>query len=286
MQSLHKRVAARARRGLEPGATLVDLLQGAPNLRLLLVAAHPDDDIIGAGGLLAQLRGSVRIIYVTDGCPRDPHHAYAAGCRDRAQYREQRLSEAEHAAALANIPAKRLRFLGYTDQEAYLFLPRIARELALRFRRYRADAVITHPYEAAHPDHDATAYAVHAARRLLLAQGLPAPEIVEFTSYHGSEGRLETGEFLPSLRAAELTIALKEHEQVLKRRMLECHRSQQATLGGLGFRTDAEKFRLAPEYDFTRLPTSAVLYERFAPAVTVEAWLDRVRSANTELGFA
>ena len=37
---------------------------------LLVIAAHPDDDVIGAGALMARVP-RVRVLYVTDGAPRD-----------------------------------------------------------------------------------------------------------------------------------------------------------------------------------------------------------------------
>src|SRR5712691_10451751 len=38
--------------------------------RLLVIAPHPDDDVLGAGGLMQRVRaggGSVRVVYLTDG---------------------------------------------------------------------------------------------------------------------------------------------------------------------------------------------------------------------------
>src|SRR6185437_9724842 len=51
--------------------------------------------------------------------------------------------------------------------------------------------VFTHAYEGGHPDHDAVAFAVHAACRL---SDIP-PAIVEMPYYHRQDGRLITGEF-------------------------------------------------------------------------------------------
>jgi hypothetical protein len=45
---------------------------------LLLVVAHPDDEVVGVGGQLARLMG-VRLLHVTDGAPRNLLDAQAAG---------------------------------------------------------------------------------------------------------------------------------------------------------------------------------------------------------------
>jgi N-acetylglucosamine malate deacetylase 2 len=61
------------------------------------------------------------------------------------------------------IAPDRIRMLGYTDQEAALHLAEIARTLARLFVEERIEAVLTHPYEGGHPDHDASAFCVRAS---------------------------------------------------------------------------------------------------------------------------
>jgi len=79
------------------------------------------------------------------------------------------------------------------DQEASLNLAEISRGLAGVFGRLRPELVLEHPFEGGHPDHDTTAFAVHAACRLVAPER--RPELVEFTSYHGRGGQIETGFF-------------------------------------------------------------------------------------------
>src|SRR5690242_14956296 len=85
--------------------------------RPLVVAAHPDDEAIGAGGLLQRLPGA-SVVHVTDGAPRDPSFLPEGLAKDRAEYAALRRDEAARALALAGIPADRVRSLGIVDQEA------------------------------------------------------------------------------------------------------------------------------------------------------------------------
>ena len=55
----------------EPDRWLDDCLAGRSDaMRVLVVVAHPDDEVLGCGALLARL-STIRVIHVTDGAPRD-----------------------------------------------------------------------------------------------------------------------------------------------------------------------------------------------------------------------
>lgn len=59
--------------------------------RVALVAAHPDDEILGLGGCLAQIPAPM-FIHVTDGAPRQLADALSAGFANREQYAGARRS--------------------------------------------------------------------------------------------------------------------------------------------------------------------------------------------------
>ena len=134
--------------------------------RVLVIAAHPDDETLGAGALLGHLE-DVFVLHVTDGAPRDPALVAEGFTGSRDDYACARRAELDAAMALAAVPPDRLLRVGACDQEAIHEAPRIARELALRIGELAPDVVITHPYEGGHPDHDATALATQAAIALL-----------------------------------------------------------------------------------------------------------------------
>lgn len=242
-----------------------------PDRKTVLVAAHPDDEVIGAGGLLPQL-GNVTIVHVTDGAPRDLRDASANGFRTPEEYAAARRRELLAALSLAGVGPGQTRRLGLVDQEASLDLAGLARRLAEVLAACGAEAVLTHPYEGGHPDHDATAFAVHQA----CAQLARPPELFEFTSYHESGGRMVAGEFLGGSGGVS-ELLLDDASRARKRRMLDCFRTQRETLRPFGI--EVERFRRAPRYDFTQPPAPAVYYDRFPWGMRSSAWLERAREA-------
>jgi LmbE family N-acetylglucosaminyl deacetylase len=228
----------------------------AAGLRLLVVAAHPDDETIGLGGALPSL-GEVTVLHVTDGAPRDGRDAALHGFPSVAAYAAARRAEAAAALALAGLDATRLLSLDVPDQEATLHIVPIAHRIAEAIRARRPDLVVTHAYEGGHPDHDAVACAVHASARLLR----DPPPLAEMTGYHAGPEGIATGRFLPPEDEA-VTLPLTAETAARKHRMLDCFATQRAVLAA--FPLGAEKLRPAPAHDFTAPPHPGPLfYERF-----------------------
>jgi LmbE family N-acetylglucosaminyl deacetylase len=237
--------------------------------RVCVVFAHPDDETVALGAQLPRLR-DLRLVVVTDGAPRNLADAVSHGFSCAADYAAARRDELLHVLALAGIDEGRLRMFAIPDQESAFRLPEIAKALAEFFRAERPEIVITHCFEGGHPDHDATAFAVHCA--CAMAAEADRPELLEAPLYRAGGTGWIRQRFEPLLAAREeLVIRLGDRERALKRRMLATYRTQSATLDGFGVET--ERFRSAPEYDFTKLPNGGeLLYERYSWGLTGPRW--------------
>src|SRR5882724_2787055 len=93
------------------------------NDRIIVVAPHPDDEVLGAGGLIQQacaVGAEVHVIYLTSG----DHNQIAFKLyklrlhfspRQYIAFGELRQREAESAAGILGMTREQLTFLGYPD---------------------------------------------------------------------------------------------------------------------------------------------------------------------------
>ena len=237
-------------------------------VRMAILAAHPDDETIGASALLAR-SDELRVIYLTDGAPRSRSLWSPDFHGSRQEYSSLRRAEAEMALSFAGLSVTQLEWLGGVDQEAIIRADHLTYCLAGLLSRIDADVLVTHPYEGGHPDHDAAALVAHLAIHQL--DRARAPLLVEMTSYHAQNGRCVRGQFLNGGSAQELELFLSEAERARKAAMFATYASQRRVLDG--FVINQERFRIAPEYDFSCPPHKGKLwYECMAWPTTGQQW--------------
>jgi LmbE family N-acetylglucosaminyl deacetylase len=111
-------------RSSQPAATAScdnDALTAYP--ALLVLAPHPDDETLGAGGLIQRVRtlgGNVQIVYLTDGdgFPEGVQvadHVETPSASDYRGYGRERRSEARAALRVLGVPADAHTFLSFPD---------------------------------------------------------------------------------------------------------------------------------------------------------------------------
>ncbi|HEX7192529.1 MAG TPA: PIG-L family deacetylase [Thermoanaerobaculia bacterium] len=112
--------------------------------RLLVLAPHPDDEVIGCGGVVAQhLDGgsSVRVVVATDG--------------GQAGVPATREEESRHALSI--LGGSEIDFFAYPDRELAAHRDELSKRLAALLREYRPDLILVPSPIEFHPDHLALA---------------------------------------------------------------------------------------------------------------------------------
>ncbi|MBN1593255.1 MAG: PIG-L family deacetylase [Candidatus Coatesbacteria bacterium] len=172
--------------------------------RVLVLAPHADDDVIGCGGTLCkhvEADDQVMVAYMTDGS------RGSTELRESLNLVATRKSEAQNAAAVLGI--KNLRFLGFQDQKLSYYLEDCSAVLADILIDYEPDLIyLPFPLDY-NPDHAAAArIAVRAFERIDYLCRIMAYEIA------------------PPIMPNRIVDISKEAEQ--KKKALRCHKSQMA----------------------------------------------------------
>lgn len=240
-----------------------------PLARVLIVAPHPDDEVIATGGIIQRViagGGIARVLLLTAG-ERNfwPQVATLRRWRitpeDRHQWGDMRLREAEDGLTTLGAPAGIARFLGYPDSHlaslARTTASGIEHAIETQVEELDPSLVVSPSAFDFHPDHRAASWLVHHA----VARRAPLVTYV----VHGSA---------PHHRHA-FSIRLEPDEVRRKRAAIECHASQ-LILSRNRFTqiAPAETFFDA-EYDVVRIPS------RFS---TIVASLRHALHAATRLG--
>jgi len=182
--------------------------------RLVVVAPHPDDEILACGGLLQMLSARAQppvLVAVTDGEASHP------GSTDWPveKLRATRPQETLAALACLGIAAPDLQRIGIADGGVTAAEAMLAQRLAQLFQP--EDVVITTWRYDGHPDHEATARACMAAAAQCGARVLEVP----IWGWHWSA---PSDGAMPLAHARKLL--LPEAAQARKRAAMACFRSQ------------------------------------------------------------
>lgn len=221
--------------------------------RILLLAPHPDDEVVGAGAAIgrALAQGArVLVAFLTTGVPaQDVFWPWQRAAHPGRVAR--RRAEAERAARFlgfdiayfANIPTRTLKAA---------LAPAHAR-LHQAIERNGVDTIWAPAYEGGHQDHDVANF---LARRFA-----ERAAVWEFSEYNNFGAKVHSQEF-PCPSGAEIELALSGAEMEKKRAALAIYASERGNLAHIQARR--EVFRPIAGYDYARPPHPGVLfYQRF-----------------------
>jgi N-acetylglucosamine malate deacetylase 1 len=221
--------------------------------RILILAPHPDDEIVACGIATARAiaaGGRVFVLYLTTGIP--AHAVLWPWQRTgHAAWVRRRRAEAATAAALVGIEP--VGFLDLPSRHLRQHLDHAAAEIAKAIAGCAAEALWVPAFEGAHQDHD-SANAL-AAR---FCEWLP---VWEFAGYNFAGGRVRANRF-PAERGGEIVLDPTAAEARLKREALACYASERGNLRHI--RVEREACRELPNYDYAAPPHPGRLFrERF-----------------------
>ena len=211
---------------------------------LLIVAPHPDDESLAAGGLIqrAFAHGArVHVVFVTDGDnnpwpQRVLERRLRIGERERERWGARRRGEADHALRELGAQHVTVHRLGWPDGGVTWKLVDEAVSVVAQWRTLLdgiAPTLMVLPELAdAHPDHSA----LHVLLELVL-DGMPEARRPECLCY------VLHGRAAPDPKR-EVTFELNEAEQERKRNAIHAHRSQMTLSRGrlLRWATAQERF--------------------------------------------
>jgi LmbE family N-acetylglucosaminyl deacetylase len=177
--------------------------------RLVVVAPHPDDEVLTTGGLMVRFAGDVVVVAVTDG---EASHANSSRVTPD-ELRTRRAAERTEALRRLGVTAEVIR-LRAPDQGCRDGRDEIAASLAGLVRR--GDIVVGPSPADRHPDHVAVAVAVRIAAAGAVGTVWEAPT---WALVHGTQP------------PASCTLALDGAEWAAKRHAMDAYVSQLVALG-------------------------------------------------------
>ena len=185
----------------------------------LVVAPHPDDEVLGCGGLIAanERPDAIDVLVVTDGALSPP------GLAGDPDLPARRRAESERALRSLGLGGDRVRFLGLPDGGLPGLDSRLDGELGDAVHRTAATDVFVPFRFDRHPDH----LAVHAAgERLLRRTGIRLWEYFVYPRWR----LLPRGDVRRHLgRGSTVALHLSEAARTAKRAALEEYVSQATT---------------------------------------------------------
>lgn len=194
--------------------------------RVLVIAPHPDDESLAAGGLIQEAvrtSASLRVLFATDGennpwPQRVALRRWHIGQREQLQWAARRRKEAIAALAILGLGANRVTFLHYPDQGLTDLIvggdTSLASDLEAQIRGFRPTLVIGPSQYDLHPDHNTLGRLIQ-----IVLQRVGRPDMADLSYViHGAERLITDGD--------GWCLPLRERQLHIKRQAVLAHASQ------------------------------------------------------------
>lgn len=251
--------------------------------RILILAPHPDDEILGASAAVARAAGlgaTLFVRFLTTGVVAPalmwPWERRGHGARVARR-------QAEARAAVARLGLTILGFSPIPTRSLRLHLEETRTQVRADLESLAVDRLWVPAFEGAHQDHDA-ANALAATLTALVP-------VWEYACYGFAGGQVRAQEY-PAPRGQEVLLPLSAEEKAAKAALLALYASEQGNLGHAG--NIQEAFRPLPNHDYRAPPHEGLLFWQrfqwvpfrhprvdFTPAADVYPRLHRFLVADT-----
>ena len=220
---------------------------------ILILAPHPDDEVVGFSGLIGRRRakgGMVAVLNLTDGIP--PAEVMWPWERaKRAKRVSRRRAEAMEAARVLGIVSA--GFLDIPSRRLKDNLSVAASAMEVAICNFEINELWVPAYEGGHQDHDSASF--------LASKFAERVRVLEAPLYSFGGGRVRCQEFLDGGEGAEM-VELTAEESAFKRQLLALYQSEQGNLSYVG--SGRETLRPQKSYDYSRPPHDGrTFYQRF-----------------------
>jgi len=226
--------------------------------RILLLIAHPDDEVVGCCAAIGRARAAGAKVFglvLTTGVPaRDvlwPWDRHRHG-----QHVARRRDECRAVAALLGLSG--MAFLDLPARGLRGALLDVRKQVLETIAWLRVETVWAPAYEGGHTDHDSASM---LAASLPEGPGKADVTVYEYAEYNFLGGTVRSQTF-PATLGPECILELSAEEAQLKRQALARYSSAQGDLVYVG--VGREAFRPIAAYDYSRPPHEGKLfYQRF-----------------------
>lgn len=225
----------------------------SPTRRVLVLAPHPDDEIVACGIAARRSRAEgarLFVLYLTTGVPpREALWPWQRGAYDERV--ERRRHEALAASSLIGLEPTGL--LDVPSRRLVAHLDEAAAAIDRALGETSADCLWVTAFEGAHQDHDAA--------NALAARFRERVPVWEFAAYNYAGRKVRSNRFIDA-RGGVIELRLNRDEAALKRRALALYASERGNLAHISIAEEA--YRPLPRHDYAASPHSGKLFrERF-----------------------